>query len=116
MPRSTTAAPWNTILVRRLPCTSARRLHVVCRCQTPRRPTMAYDGYECLRVRVIRGVAFVTLDHPPINLFDLALMRDLARVSHEVEADAAVRVVILESANPEFFIAHADVRLIQSLP
>ena len=77
---------------------------------------MAYDGYECLRIRVDRGVAWVTIDHPPINLFDLALMREMDRVGREVEADAEVRVVVLQSADPEFFIAHADVALIQTLP
>src|SRR5262245_48755684 len=75
-------------------------------------PTMAYDGYECLRVRVERGVAWVTIDHPPINLFDMPLIRDMDRVGRELEADAAVRVVVLQSADPEFFIAHADVGLI----
>jgi enoyl-CoA hydratase/carnithine racemase len=77
---------------------------------------MSYDGYECLRIRVERGVAFVTIDHPPINLFDLALIREMLRVGAELESDAAARVVVLESANPEFFIAHADVALIQTLP
>lgn len=74
------------------------------------------SAYETLRVRIERGVAWVTIDHPPINLFDLALMRDLAAVGGALEADDAVRVVVLESANPEFFIAHADVGLILELP
>ncbi len=31
---------------------------------------MRDTNYECLRIRIERGVAFVTIDHPPINLFD----------------------------------------------
>ena len=77
---------------------------------------MAYDGYACLRVRVDDGVATVTIDHPPINLFDVALITEMDRVGRELEADAAVRVVVLQSANPEFFIAHADVAMIEQLP
>ena len=77
---------------------------------------MAYDDYRCLHVRRDRGVAFVTIDHPPINLLDLALMRELDGIGREVEADDAVRVVLFDSADPEFFIAHADVGLIQRLP
>ena len=77
---------------------------------------MAYEGYECLRIRRERGVVFVTIDHPPINLFDLTLMRDLSRIGEQLETDDAVRVAVFRSANPEFFIAHADVRLIQRLP
>jgi enoyl-CoA hydratase/carnithine racemase len=69
-----------------------------------------------LQIRVVRGVAFVTIDHPPINLFDAALMGELARAGHALESDTDVRVVVFQSANPDFFIAHADVTLIQQLP
>ena len=57
-----------------------------------------------------------TIDHPPINLFDLALMLELDRLGREVEADDSVRVVVVDSADPDFFIAHADVSLILGLP
>lgn len=77
---------------------------------------MAYDGYECLKIRIDKGVAFVTIDHPPINLFDLSLIHEMDRLGREIEADATVRVVVFDSANPDFFIAHADVALIQTLP
>jgi len=77
---------------------------------------MAYDDYRCLRVRLDRGVAFVTIDHPPINLLDLSLMRELDRIGKELEADDAVRVVVFDSADRDFFIAHADVALIEQLP
>ena len=77
---------------------------------------MAYDGYSCLKIRRERGVAFITIDHPPINLFDLPLMQEISRVGVELEADAEVRAVVFRSADPEFFIAHADVKLIQMLP
>jgi enoyl-CoA hydratase/carnithine racemase len=77
---------------------------------------MSYDGYSTLRVTTEDGVATVTFDHPPINLLDGAMMGDLARVGQELEADDAVRVVVFRSADPDFFIAHADVKLIQRLP
>lgn len=73
-------------------------------------------AYECLRVRVDRGVAWVTIDHPPINLFDRALMLDIHHVGKELAANPDVRVVVFDSANPDFFIAHADVELIQKMP
>jgi enoyl-CoA hydratase/carnithine racemase len=77
---------------------------------------MEVEGYTALRIRVERGVAFATIDHPPINLFDAALIVDLDRFGQEVEADSEVRVVVIDSADPEFFIAHADVNLILQLP
>jgi enoyl-CoA hydratase/carnithine racemase len=77
---------------------------------------MPHDGYACLRVALDAGVAWVTIDHPPINLFDLALIAEMDRVGRELEADPAVRVVVVQSADPDFFIAHADVNLILGLP
>ena len=77
---------------------------------------MAYAGYSCLKIRFDRGVLFVTIDHPPINLFDLPLMQEIDRLGREIEGDDAIRVVVFDSANPDFFIAHADVNLILQLP
>jgi enoyl-CoA hydratase/carnithine racemase len=77
---------------------------------------MTYEDYECLRIRRGGGVAFVTIDHPPINLFDLALIQEMDRIGRALADDTDVRVVVLESANPDFFIAHADVTLLQRLP
>jgi len=66
--------------------------------------------FDHLAVDVADGVAWVTIDHPPINLLDRALRSDLDRFGQEVEADRDVRVIVFRSADPEFFIAHADAR------
>jgi enoyl-CoA hydratase/carnithine racemase len=77
---------------------------------------VAYDDYATLKVECDGGVARVTIDHPPINLFDMAMIQDFLRLGMELEADDSVRVAVFASADPEFFIAHADVELIQGLP
>jgi enoyl-CoA hydratase/carnithine racemase len=77
---------------------------------------MAYVGYQCMKICVDRGVAWVTIDHPPINLLDLSLIQELDRIGRELEADGEVKVAVFQSASPEFFIAHADVNLILRLP
>ncbi len=77
---------------------------------------MAYDDYRCLKIRCERGVAWVTIDHPPINLLDLELIQELDRIGRDLEDDAEVRVAVFQSADPDFFIAHADVNLILALP
>lgn len=77
---------------------------------------MSYDAYQCLQIRIDRGVCFATIDHPPINLFDVALMQEIDSLGRQVEADPAVQVVVFDSADPEFFLAHADVSLIQQMP
>ncbi|HYC24316.1 MAG TPA: enoyl-CoA hydratase/isomerase family protein, partial [Candidatus Bathyarchaeia archaeon] len=75
-----------------------------------------YEGFTGLRVEVERHVAWVTIDHPPINLLDLPLFLDLARLVPLVEADDDAHVVVFRSADPDFFIAHADVNWILTLP
>ena len=45
---------------------------------------MPYNDYKALRVESDAGVAWVTIDHPPINLFDLTLMGEIARLGHEL--------------------------------
>ncbi len=72
--------------------------------------------YEALRFDVDAGVAYVTLDHPPVNLLDATMIGDLWSVANQLADDSTARVVIVRSADPEFFIAHADLRLIQGLP
>ena len=78
--------------------------------------SVTYGGYQALGVEVDAGVATVTIDNPPINLFDLTLYREMRRVASELATDEVVRVVVLRSANPEFFIAHFDVGLILQFP
>lgn len=62
------------------------------------------------------GVATVTIDHPPVNLLDGTLIGSLFTVAGELAGDDSVQVVVVRSANPEFFIAHADLHLIRALP
>lgn len=77
---------------------------------------MGYDNYNLLQVSVDGGVASVTIDNPPINLFDMPMMQEMIALGEELEADDDVRVIVFQSADPEFFIAHADVTLIEQLP
>jgi enoyl-CoA hydratase/carnithine racemase len=68
---------------------------------------MGYADYKCLRIRCDAGVAFVSIDHPPINLLDEDLSLELDRIGRELESDENVRVVVFQSALPDFFIAHS---------
>ena len=77
---------------------------------------MAYDDYQRLRIAVGDGICRATIDNPPINLLNAELIIELGRFGAEVAADDEVRVVVVDSADAEFFVAHADVTLIQQLP
>jgi len=77
---------------------------------------MAYDDYRFLHVVVDGGICRATIDNPPINLLDVPLITEIGRLTQELAVDDAVRVLIVDSADPEFFIAHADVELIMGRP
>lgn len=68
------------------------------------------------RHETIDGVATVTFDHPPVNVMSVAMFLGLADLADELAADAAVRAVVLRSANPEWFVAHFDVAAILGFP
>ncbi len=77
---------------------------------------MKYKGLNLLKVRIERGVAFVTIDNPPINVLSTQLLIELARFALEVEKDDDVRVIVFDSADPDFFIAHFDVVYLKKAP
>jgi len=77
---------------------------------------MDYGDYELLQIKLGDGVATAVVDAPPINVMTLALFGELARFGEAVEDDDEVRVVVLKSADPDFFIAHFDVEAILDFP
>jgi enoyl-CoA hydratase/carnithine racemase len=50
----------------------------------------------------------VTFDNPPVNVIGTELIRDLKGLLTELESDESVNVVLFDSADPEFFLAHYD--------
>lgn len=67
-------------------------------------------------LEIDRGVAIATIDAPPINVMTIPLYLALVQLTAEVEANADVKVLVLRSANPDFFIAHFDVEAILQFP
>jgi enoyl-CoA hydratase/carnithine racemase len=56
------------------------------------------------------GVAAITLDNPPANSYDLAVMREFSDAVDEAIGSPHTRAVILRSASPKFFSAGADIK------
>ena len=77
---------------------------------------MATYDFDHLDVQIGDGVATVMIDNPPLNLITSALFRSLAKCSAQLAADDDVRVVVLRSSVPGFFIAHFDVEAIGTFP
>ena len=55
-------------------------------------PTDAYN-YTMISVEIEEGVAWATVDNPPINLITLPLFGELRQLGLDIEADDDVRVV-----------------------
>jgi len=71
---------------------------------------------DLLQIETARGVAWVTIDHPPDQLVDAGFIGALAATLPALEADADVRVAVFRSADPDFFLMHGDVHGILAMP
>ena len=59
--------------------------------------------------RTYPGRWTITFSNPPINMFVPTTVFELGTVMTDLDADPSVKVLVFESANPDFFIAHRDV-------
>lgn len=74
-----------------------------------------HDGaFATLRVSREAGIVRVTLDNPPVNVLDVALMSDLLDLLRTLQDDESARVIVFDSADPDFFIAHVDMSLVDA--
>ncbi len=65
--------------------------------------------YRTLRVAPSdEGVLGVVIDAPPMNLIGPELVHDLVSLIGELDSGQDVRVVVLESADREYFVPHVD--------
>ena len=55
-----------------------------------------------------QGVLSVVIDAPPMNLIGPELARDLVGLFGVLESGQETRVVVLESADPDYFVPHVD--------
>jgi enoyl-CoA hydratase/carnithine racemase len=73
---------------------------------------MVASEFSRLRTTQQAGVLTVAINNPPVNVLDVPLMTEIRRLLMAVRDDSQVRVIVFESADPEFFIAHVDMTLI----
>jgi enoyl-CoA hydratase/carnithine racemase len=50
----------------------------------------------------------VAFDNPPVNAIGTAMISELKQLLTELESNQTVNVVVFESADPDFFLAHYD--------
>jgi enoyl-CoA hydratase/carnithine racemase len=54
------------------------------------------------------GYCRITFDHPPINTLTATTVEELAELVGLIEHDLDLNVVVFDSANPDFYLAHYD--------
>lgn len=55
------------------------------------------------------GYWHATIFNPPINLIDLDTISELSQLVSRLETDPDVKVIVFESRDPDFFLAHYDI-------
>lgn len=58
----------------------------------------------------------ITIDHPPVNVFDPEFSIQLRTLMDELEGNEHLKVVVFESGNPDFYVAHAELINIFEFP
>ncbi len=62
-------------------------------------------------VRVIEETSsywMVLFDYPPFNIMDATIFEGLQDLLARMDSSPGLRIVVFESANPEFYLAHFD--------
>jgi enoyl-CoA hydratase/carnithine racemase len=74
-------------------------------------PPMAQDASMASKIRLTRKTPAyweVTFNNPPLNVVGPAEVRRLVEILDQIEADPNVKVVVFDSALPDYFMAHYD--------
>lgn len=58
----------------------------------------------------------ISFSNPPINMLDFDSYAELSDLVTQIEADEALKVVVFDSADPDFFMAHFDVSRANQVP
>ena len=66
-------------------------------------------SYNNLIIERKGHIAIITLDHPPVNAWNLGLMEDFEKAVDEIEDDRDVRVLIITGTGEKCFSAGFDV-------
>lgn len=71
------------------------------------------NKYQMLHFNIKNGVVNITLDNAPVNALSGKLIKELKQLLHDLSTDKNVKVIIFDSINPDFFIAHVDINILE---
>lgn len=69
-------------------------------------------SYTTLHINVSNSVATVSLDNAPVNALSGKMMKELQQLLKDLSQDSLIKVIVFESKNADFFIAHVDINIL----
>src|SRR5262252_7421713 len=69
---------------------------------------MSHEHEQLSIQRETPAIWRVTFRHPPINLVDHGTLQELHDLTSAIETSDELKVVVFDSADPDFFLAHWD--------
>ena len=76
---------------------------------------MPLTSGQNVKVAVEDRVAIVTIDHRPVNALDRQTLQELGQVLDGIQADSAVKVVVVTGGGSLAFVAGADIKEVSQL-
>jgi hypothetical protein len=70
--------------------------------------TMTESAVPLRVIEETPGYWRVVFDYPPFNIMDASMFEALQDLHVRMDASPNLRVVVFESANPEFYLSHFD--------
>ncbi len=75
-----------------------------------KRPDEGFEQGEAVQLETRGATAIAWLDNPPANSLSPTVIAELGRIWEHVDADDAIRALVIASANPMLFCAGADIK------
>ena len=73
------------------------------------------NNFQTFKINIKDKIMYVTFDFPPVNIQGIPMINDLNILCDDLENNQDIKVVVFQSANPEIFIAHADIDMLKDL-
>ncbi len=68
-------------------------------------------SYNFFNLKIEDGVGIVELNRPPANSLNAEFTEELSKAFYELEGNDEVKVILIKSALPGFFVAGADIKM-----
>lgn len=69
--------------------------------------------FKTIQFQLKNKIATINLNNPPVNALSGKMMQELRILLDDIATDQNIKVIIFESANPDFFLAHVDMHILE---